>query len=256
MSLSAVATFILIPPVNLLPMAVGGLVLARYRRRAGIAITAGALACMWILSTGLVSTAMIRGLEDGLEPGSAAHAQAIVILSAEVREGAPGSLIAGYDVGPLTLERLRAGARLARQTGLPVLTSGGEARPGRPSLADAMAQSLQNDFAIPTRWIENQSTDTWQNATMSAAILKKSGVDTVFLVTHAWHMRRALIAFRHTGLHVIAAPDRLQPPLELEANDIVPQPKYLLTSYYAIHEWIGCAVYALRDWSQGLAPGN
>lgn len=256
MYLSAVATFFLIPPVNLLPMAAGGLVLARWHRRTGIAMTAAAIAGLWILSSGLVSTAMIRGLENGFDQSTGVHPQAIVILSAEVREGAPGSLVPGYDAGPLTLERLRAGARLARQTGLPILTSGGEARPGRPSLADAMAQSLQTDFALPTRWIESHSTDTWQNAALSAEILRHDGIDTVFLVTHAWHMRRALIAFRHAGIRAIAAPDRLQPPLELEANDFVPQPKYLLASYYAIHEWIGCAVYALRDWWTGLAPGG
>ena len=58
---------------------------------------------------------------------------------------------------------------------------------------------------------------------LSAAILREQGINSVYVVTQAWHMRRALIAFAHTGITVTAAPtrfDRLPTPL---AMDFVPE---------------------------------
>lgn len=246
MSLSALATAMLIPPVNLLPIAIGGLVLTRWRRRLGTAVAGTALALTWILSTGTVSGWLIYSLEVGLPRPDPILPEAIVILAAESQQGLNGGLIPGMDVGTLTLERLRGGARLARQTRLPVLTSGGLGEQGRPSLAELMATALRRDFATDTLWRESNSTDTWENAQFSAGILKKEDIKVIYLVTHAWHMRRSVMAFRHAGLTVIPAPLRLQIAPKFELNDLLPGPTSWMRSYFAIHEWIGCAVYALR----------
>lgn len=253
MSLGTVATFILIPPVNLVPLAIGGMVVAVWRHRLGLAITAFAVTGLFVFSLPAVSSGLMRGLEADLPAAAGAKPQAIVILSAEIREGQPGSVVAGIDAGPMTLERLRAGARLAKQTQLPILVSGGIGHAGWPPLAVIMAKTLQLDFGLQPKWVESLSVDTWQNALDSAAILKHDGVDSVYVVTNAWHMRRALIAFRHAGLLAVPAPDRLQAALPLEMSDFVPAPVALLASYYAVHEWIGCAVYLLRDHWAALA---
>lgn len=76
------------------------------------------------------------------------------------------------------------------------------------SLADIMARSLADDFLVPVRWREGLSEDTWQNAEFSAAILRADGIHNVYLVTQAWHMRRALYAFRYFGVNAMAAPVR------------------------------------------------
>lgn len=251
MSLGSIATVVLIPPVNLLPLAVGGLVLSRWRPRLGRAMTAAGVLLTWMLSISAVSTPLMRELEPPVERDSALQPAAIVILAAESQQGLAGGLEPGMDVGLLSLDRLRAGARLARQTKLPILTSGGLAVHGRPALADLMQQALERDFDLPTRWLEARSSDTWENATFSAEILRREGIDTVYVVTHSWHMRRAMIAFRHTGLKVVPAPVRLLLPIEFEFGDFLPVPSAWLQSYYASHEWIGCAVYALRDWYAG-----
>ena len=193
----------------------------------------------------LVSGSLMTSLEHGLPraPPADAPPQAIVILAAELARSVGTTQLTP---GALTLERERAGAALARRTGLPILVTGGATENGPETLAAVMARSLAEDFGTPARWTETASTDTWENATNSAGILQAQGIHSIYLVTHAWHMRRALIAFAHTGLVVTAAPVRLDPAPTAVLSDFIPRAGAWLTSYYALHEWIGCADYALR----------
>ena len=111
-----------------------------------------------------------------------------------------------------------------------------------------MAQALAQDFATPTRWVEGRSHDTWQNAEYSAALLREAGISSVYLVSSGWHLRRALIAFRHFGLTATPAPVRLEPWPESWTDAFIPHAGAWLRSYWAMHEWIGWAVYVVRDW--------
>jgi uncharacterized SAM-binding protein YcdF (DUF218 family) len=226
----------LVPPVNLAMLAALAVALGR-RRLAG-----AALALLLALSLPLVADALTRGLERGEDAGNPADAQAIVVLGAGVVQLADGRTLPD----PLTLERLRSAARLARRTGLPVLVAGGVTRAGAAPVARAMADSLRDDFAAPPRWVEDRSADTFENARDAALILQPEHVAPVLVVTHQWHMRRALAAFRAAGLPAIAAPvphPRWQGPT---LDDLIPHATAWLRSYYALHEWIGLAWYSLR----------
>ena len=46
---------------------------------------------------------------------------------------------------------------------------------------------------------------------MTASILQEAGIQRVYLVTHAWHMRRALLAFHRFGITATPAPVRPDP---------------------------------------------
>jgi uncharacterized SAM-binding protein YcdF (DUF218 family) len=59
-------------------------------------------------------------------------------------------------------------------------------------------------------------------------------------------MRRALMAFSHTGLVVTAAPVPLDRMPHVSGMAFVPNVGGWLGSFYAVHEWIGCAWYALQ----------
>jgi uncharacterized SAM-binding protein YcdF (DUF218 family) len=48
--------------------------------------------------------------------------------------------------------------------------------------------------------------DTHDEALKVAELAKSRGWDTVILVTHPWHMRRAAAAFEKAGVHVLCAP--------------------------------------------------
>jgi len=211
----------------------------RWRRqsRVGPVIVAASLAGLLILSLPIVGQALLVSLEQGLPltPAADAPPQAIVILSAELDH------VRGPDVraGPLTLQRLQAGAALYRRTHLPVLVSGGVLGHEEPPIASIMAESLTADFGVPVRWTEDRSRTTWENAAFTASILRPLGIRSVYVVTHAWHEKRAILAFRHFGLLPTAA------PVQLDAlrGGILPSTVGWSRSYYALHEWIGCIWY-------------
>ena len=248
MSLSSLPTALLVPPVNcLLAACVGALFV---RRRFGRVLLVAGLAGLFLFAVPFVADTMLVALEHNTGGAAGDSPGAIVILSGDEAEtldpALPGTPSA-FVIGPLTLERERAGAALAKRTGLPVLVSGGSIHEGAPPLATMMAASMHDDFGVTTRWSETSSLDTWENASKSAVILRDEGIKSVYVVTHAWHMRRALIAFRRAGLRAVAAPVALDAPPPLDLEHLVPRARSWLTSYYALHEWIGCAWYALKS---------
>jgi uncharacterized SAM-binding protein YcdF (DUF218 family) len=172
-------------------------------------------------------------------PGGAG---AVVVISAGWNPTGPE--YGGATVGALTLERLRYGASLSRRTGLPVLVSGGVPQRGHPPLAEMMRDALR-DLGVEARWVEGRSGDTRGNARESAVLLRADGVERIFLVTHAWHMPRAVAAFRSAGLDVIPAPTafRIRPRLRLRS--FWPSARALREGHWALHEWLGRAWYAL-----------
>lgn len=250
--LEAVVAFLVVPPINLLLLCALGWVMSgrvRFRRLGRAAMAVGGLGLVVLAMPG-VGAGLLVSLEGAAPPLAGPPPEAIVVLGGDV--SFDGSVPPDPGLGPLSLERVRAAASLARRlaaagTKLPLLVTGGVLDAGRPPVAAMMAASLATDFATPVRWQEGASRTTWENAERSAPILKAAGIGSVYLVTHGWHMRRALIAFRHFGIVATPAPVRrdLRPHFD-EAGDFVPRASGWLASYWAFHEWIGCAAYALR----------
>jgi uncharacterized SAM-binding protein YcdF (DUF218 family) len=136
---------------------------------------------------------------------TAPNVEAIVILGAGRYSAAPE-----YDdqdtVSRNTLERLRYGAHLAAQTSLPVLLSGGPVFNEDVPEATLMQQSLERDFGIKAKWVEGSSRTTLENAQRVKLMLAEAGIKRVYLVTHAWHMERAMWAFVNAGIDAVPAP--------------------------------------------------
>ena len=245
LSLSSIPTLLLVPPMNCLAAACLGVALGR--RRFGATLRIAGLAGLALFSLPVVSGCLLAILETGQNPPPppASPPQAIVILSGDQSEILDGASI-GFRPGALTLEREQAGAALARRTHLPVLVSGGKIHPWAPALADIMARSMADDFGVPVRWREDGSVDTWANATNTAAMLRKDGVTSVYLVTHAWHMPRSLLAFRRAGLQAAAVPVAVDNKPTFRASAFVPAVHAWEESYWGMHELIGWAWYAIR----------
>src|SRR5262249_12371047 len=144
---------------------------------------------------GVVGNHLLRTLEA--PPASEADlgtAKAVVILGAGRIQGSPEY---GADiVGSEGLARLRYGAHLSRKLRLPLLVAGGKPYGGHLSEGRTMAAALEEDFRTPARWIEEESSTTAENAAHAFAILSPEGRTRIALVTSAWHMRRAELAFR------------------------------------------------------------
>ena len=137
--------------------------------------------------------------------------KAIIVLGGGRRKGAL-EVPTDYqqqDLSPSSLERLRYGARLAKQTNLPILLTGGAPdKTDTKDLAEAQVMKivLEKEYSISPKWIEDQSNTTQENALHSAEILKKDAIQSVYLVTHFWHMPRAKAVFEKQGLRVLEAP--------------------------------------------------
>ncbi|THG69842.1 YdcF family protein, partial [Pseudomonas sp. A-1] len=127
-----------------------------------------------------------------------------VVLGGGRERGDPGW--GGDQPSLLALERARLAARLHWVSGLPILASGGLHRGEPPSEAELLAAVLSEDFSVALRWQEGRSRTTWENATLSAPLLRDAGVRRIVLVTQAWHMPRARWCFERQGFEVIPAP--------------------------------------------------
>jgi len=237
---------LLLPPVNLVFAILAGVALPRRFQRLARWLIGVAALLLLLLAMPAVADTMLCALERNLPmtPPADKPPGAIVILGGDITH--TGGAQPGVTVGRLTLERLRAGAALERKTRLPVLVSGGVVGDDPPPVAVLMRESLARDFQVPVRWTEDRSRNTWENARDSAVILHAAGINSIYLVTNAWHERRALIAFAATGITITAAPTPLDRPPTPDLADFLPHARSWETSYYALHEWVGCAWYELR----------
>ncbi|KJZ44218.1 MULTISPECIES: YdcF family protein [Pseudomonas] len=201
---------LLLPPGILLLLLLLAWWLRRSRPRlAGVCFVLG-LGGLWLMSLPIV-VQWSAGLLEREPPlareewaGLGQRADAIVVLGSG-RERGDVAWGADQPTG-IGLERQRFAARLAKASGLPVLTSGGLHYGTPPSEAQMMADSLRDDFGVTVRWQEGSSRTTWENAQFSALVLLPQGIKRVVLVTHAGHMPRAVWSFRKAGFEVVPAP--------------------------------------------------
>ena len=223
-----VLTALLLPPVPLLLLVlVGARRLAR-RARGGWLLVLVAVAGLWLSSTQGAASALARAAGE-VPPVLDASRRLSLARQVDSEPGRVAIIVLGggrellapeYGAANLSaesLERLRYGLWLSRAIGAPVGFTGGSGwtQDSGDAGADIAARMALQEHAQVLRWTEHQSRDTRENASLTLPLLKADGITTVLLVTHGWHMRRALRAFRAAAeppLQVIAAPMGLAEP--------------------------------------------
>jgi uncharacterized SAM-binding protein YcdF (DUF218 family) len=242
---SAALKSLLLPPAPLLIAALAGWLLRTRWPSLAAWMVGLAIGLLYALSTPMVAGLLMSCLQTDppLDVAEARRAAAIVVLSGDL--SARSLEYGGDTVGGLTLQRLRYAARLQHETALPVLVTGGRFRKSSQPLAILMADTLTSEFGVPVRWTEDRSQSTFENATFTAALLKDSGIHTILLVTHAWHMPRAKAAFAAAGFDVIPAPTEFHSLSRDPLTGLLPNANALAMSSYAVHELIGLAWYRL-----------
>ncbi len=246
--LESALKFMVLPPASLLLLYLAGVLAGRFwrRPRLGACLRHGAVGLLFLLSTGVGSWLLARPLESLEVPMAIVptNAQAIVVLTAgRVKRNPEYGNLAMPDF--IALERMTYAAMLARQSGLPLLTSGGSlsGRPDDIPLASSMQRVFSASYGMPVRWIEAMSLTTAENASMSAPILKNNGIRRIILVTDAMHMHRARLQFERTGLIVTPAPTFFTASGTFSLVNLLPTAENLRRSYYAVYEWLAL----LRD---------
>ena len=233
---------IFVPPTGLLWLLVLGAALRRSRPRlARISFAIGLLG-LYALSMPAVDGALLTSLERAQPRQADTPEPAAIIILGGDGERTQDMLVKAVP-GALSLQRLTGAAILDRQTHLPVLITGGAIGPDQPSVADLMADIYTSAFGLPVEWRETKSDNTCENARFSADILRKAGISSAYVVTNAWHMPRALLAFKQAGFPVVASPLYAGRHEIQGVADFLPHTTAWNRSYYAIHEWIGLLAY-------------
>lgn len=246
MSLSLLKYFLLPPAINVL-LIVAGLVIGKRRRALGIGMVSLGLATLLLLSTPWFSYWLRQGLEPYNPPSEEAleRAEAIVILGGGRDYTAPE--FPWLDApNNATWRRLGYGAWLARKTQLPILVTGGRMHDEPFAEATLMANALRESFGLEATWVETRSRNTAENALLSAPLLRDAGVQSLLLVSQAWHLPRAVPEFIRAGFQVVPAPTEFAsaPPSGLVGW--IPRAYYLRHSAQALHERLGRVFYLMR----------
>jgi uncharacterized SAM-binding protein YcdF (DUF218 family) len=217
--------------------------LLRYYR-AGTAFIA--LGVLWLTACATPAFAglLLSGLERQYPPQPAADyrtADAIVVLGGNTLP----SIKSADNASKLATTRLGFALLLYKSRRAPIIVlSGG----GGSALA--MLRRLQ-EFGVPATAIrvDARSTNTYQNAKFSAAILEEEGLHRILLVTSPKHMPRSKASFEEQGLEVIPAASN-EKHLKLDSSaQWWPHPSILHLSERILHEYIGLYAYKIRGWA-------
>ncbi len=241
-----IAAFLL-PPFFFLLLAIAGLLFWKKRKRLSLGLLISATALLWIFSTPYVAQALFQYLEQQQRPVNtrAEPADAIVVLGGGTYFNAPE--YGGDTVSEASLQRLRYAAKLFHETGRPILVTGGKPLGNALSEAAQMKSVLEQEFKIPVQWTEDNSDNTFENARYSYTILHSLGIKRIYLVTHAWHMPRAVLAFKAAGFEVVAAPTVFTTRFATNILSFIPSAHALSASSVFIHEEIGLLWYRLKS---------
>lgn len=238
---------VLLPPLSLLLIAALGLWLwNRYPSFARI-LLATSSGLLWLLSTPYFAEALLHGLEgkpfvnDTRRP----QADAIVVLGGGTYFHAPE--YGGDTSNRETLERLRYAAKLYRETLKPILVTGGTPLGNSLAEAEQMKQVLEHEFNVPVQWTEGASDNTLENARLCRQLLKQTGINRIYLVTHASHMPRAERAFQAAGFQVVPAPTGYTTRYRTDLLAFIPNAYALRDSRVFLHELIGMLWYQLKS---------
>jgi uncharacterized SAM-binding protein YcdF (DUF218 family) len=241
-----IASFLL-PPLSLLLLLALGILLLYRRHKFAKPLILAASGLIWIASTPYFAEGALHLIEERTAPVDVSRqsADAIVILGGGTYFRAPE--YAGQDtIGDATLARLRYGAKLQRETGKPILVTGGKPLGNSTSEAQQMRMALEQDFRVPVRWTENESDNTLENAQHAFRILQQAGIRKIYLVTHAWHMPRSAEVFRRTGFEVVEAPTAFTTRYQTDLLTFLPQAASLRDSKIFVHEIIGMLWYRVK----------
>lgn len=180
-----------------------------------------------------------------MQPPTDRDVEAIVVLSSAVFPPYPPlpTAILGTD----TFERTAYAAWLYNHWhAVPVLASGGGSRGAQP-YAITMREVLEKE-GVPhdAVWTEWKSTSTYQNAELSARVLKEKRIHKIALVTEAYHMPRAAACFRKQGIEVVPAACGFRIPLRFHLHELVPTWEAISWNEDTLHEVIGIVWYWLK----------
>ena len=249
----------LLQPVNLLLLCLlaGVFLLLRGRSRGELPVVLSAIGFL-LLAVAPIGPAMMLVLEQRfpLPPKLPERIDGILVLGGAVDPRI--SLAYSETVFNGSVARVLAGVALARhhpEAKLALIGGEGELFP--VGFAESRATTgfvLEEGIPAARIIIEDRSRSTHENAVFAKELIRPGTGQNWVLVTSAFHMPRAVAAFRAVDWPVIPYPVdfKVDPRTGLRANFNLLDG--LGTSTIAGKEWAGLVGYRLRGWTEDLFP--
>ena len=214
---------------------------------------------LYFLSTPYVADWLLTPLEAPYNTSFEKRAvDAVIVLGGGHTQG-----VANLPLSSDAYKRMMWGLMVAKSNNLPLLFSGGGNQKEYLE-SDAFLDSLKEiksylDIQPPSSkslaskefslHVEDKSIDTYQNALFSKQAFQAVGISepTVYLVTSAYHMRRAVMLYEHFGFHVIPAATNFK--INHRARDMwdyLPNAHAFYKSFIALHEYAGLLSLKIR----------
>jgi len=237
-----IISFVLPPGILVLVLTVAGLVFmfARKRKICGIFLIAVGLAT-WIFSTGPFADLFLRGLTSAYSLPTNPSADVLILLGGGFSDQADDLTGKGFPDGDM-LARIVTAARLQKKLKIPLIIT------DRDGLADTsngarITKRLLMDLGVNGSKIiiEDKARDTFENAKFSKAICDAKGFVRPMVVTSAFHLKRACLAFKQVGLEVIPFASFLIRSEKKRYGwySFLPRAGSLLGLSRALHEYLG-----------------
>lgn len=250
--LKKLLSVLILPPGGLVLWFTFSAWLCTRRRRLGMVLLSLGIALFFAMTLPVVARLLQAPIEAETPPWQPDRAErlqikpgAIVILGGGTVRGAleyGGETLKNY-----TLRRVRYGARLARQTHLPILVTGGRPEGSLHTEAVLMDEALRNDFGLSARWLEDRARDTRENAIYSIASLHHDRIDSIILVTDVDHMPRARHEFETRGIRVVPAATNYLASAPMTYRSWLPSNAAFSQNCDLSYEWLGRVWQGLRE---------
>lgn len=204
------------------------------------------LALSWVTGSGVWS-AGFPSPPPHTDPAFGAR-NAIVLLSAGVDQWELGGPYVPTTDALFRIRRAAAGyaACKANNRVCKVIISGGD--PSHRGRSDAEVYTPEIEalgVSAADLILEQRSRTTYENARYVEPLLRSGNYDVVLLVTSAYHMRRAQLAFSRLGLSVIPDAARDDKPV----ISFLPRRHNFRLARRALHELGGIVELRMCDWA-------
>lgn len=203
---------------------------------------------LWTLSTAPLADGLMRGLEADFSIPANPSGDAIILLGGGTIDDVPD--LSGIAApSPMMMGRIVTAVRLYRRLRLPIIVSGGRwFNDGKLAEASVDGRFL-TDLGVPGNMIieEDRARDTMQNARFTAAICRRRGFSKPILLTAAYQLKRACMAFDAAGMKVTPFPAYFLGSADTSFTwyELLPGAGALNSCAIALHEYLGILYYRM-----------
>ena len=209
------------------------------------------LMLVYIMSAGFIVDIFMGSLENKVPPLSKNNmniGDVYIVLGGGLIENRRDTNY-GATLSAESLKRLIYADLLYKENPLPIIVTGGKSPLKKNNFSEGfiMAQYLY-DLGVNRGdvLIESMSTNTIENAKYAGQLIEKFGFKNPILITSAYHMPRAVYAFKQQNIKVIPAPtDYHTEDIRGSFIQFMPSIDAMVNTCRILHEYMGSIYYRI-----------